>query len=79
MPRCRICAHYEQLSEFDRGRIIGLKEAGWKNPRIARHLNRSNATIRRFWQGWVESGTVQRQDGSGRPRATTALGRPLPS
>ncbi|GFX39720.1 hypothetical protein TNCV_2104641 [Trichonephila clavipes] len=26
MPRRRIRAHYEQLSEFQRGRIIGLKE-----------------------------------------------------
>lgn len=71
MPRCIIRAHYEQLSEFDRGRIIGLKEAGWTNRRIARHLSRSDATIRRCWQGWVENGRVQRQDGSGRPRATT--------
>ncbi|GFX31790.1 hypothetical protein TNCV_171231 [Trichonephila clavipes] len=28
MLRRRIRAHYEQLSEFERGRIIGLKEAG---------------------------------------------------
>ncbi|GFV72778.1 histone-lysine N-methyltransferase SETMAR [Trichonephila clavipes] len=27
MPRRRIRAHYEHLSEFERGRIIGLKEA----------------------------------------------------
>ncbi|GFT76604.1 transposable element Tc1 transposase [Trichonephila clavipes] len=27
MPRGRIRAHYEQLSELQRGRIIGLKEA----------------------------------------------------
>ena len=71
MPRCRIRAHYEQISEFDRGRIIGLKEAGWTNRRIARHLSRSNATIRRCWQGWVENGRVQRQDDSGWHRATT--------
>ena len=66
MPRCRIRAHYKQISEFDRGRIIGLKEAGWTNRRIARHLSRSDATIRRCWQGWIENGRVQRQDGSDR-------------
>ncbi|GFX04580.1 hypothetical protein TNCV_901081 [Trichonephila clavipes] len=32
----RIRAHYEQLSEFEGGRIIGLKEAGWANRRIVR-------------------------------------------
>ncbi|GFY34866.1 transposable element Tc1 transposase [Trichonephila clavipes] len=41
MPRRRIRAHYEQLSEFKRGRINGLKEKGWVNRRIARHMGRS--------------------------------------
>ncbi|PRD34960.1 UNVERIFIED_CONTAM: hypothetical protein NCL1_13003 [Trichonephila clavipes] len=49
MPRCRIRARYEQLSEFERGRISGLKEAGWANLRISRHMDRSNAVIR-CWQ-----------------------------
>ncbi|GFW21658.1 hypothetical protein TNCV_4281731 [Trichonephila clavipes] len=38
VPHHRIPAHYEQLSEFERGRIIGLKKAGWVNRRIARHM-----------------------------------------
>ncbi|GFU20941.1 hypothetical protein TNCV_3005111 [Trichonephila clavipes] len=33
MPRRRIRAHYEQLPEFERGRIIGLKDSG----RFQRH------------------------------------------
>ncbi|GFY26049.1 HTH_Tnp_Tc3_2 domain-containing protein [Trichonephila clavipes] len=48
-----IRAHYEQLSEFERGRLIGLKEAGWANRRITRHMSRSNAAIRRCWQEWL--------------------------
>ncbi|GFW00060.1 transposable element Tc1 transposase [Trichonephila clavipes] len=47
MPRRRIQAHYEQLSEFESGRIIELKEAGWANRRTARLMGRSDATIRR--------------------------------
>ncbi|GFW14001.1 hypothetical protein TNCV_4701361 [Trichonephila clavipes] len=43
MPRRRVRTHYEQLSEFERGRIIGLKKAGWENRRIARHMSRSGA------------------------------------
>ncbi|GFT28560.1 uncharacterized protein TNCV_429561 [Trichonephila clavipes] len=31
MPHRRILAHYKQTSEFERGRIIGQKEAGKKN------------------------------------------------
>ncbi|UYV81085.1 hypothetical protein LAZ67_19002733 [Cordylochernes scorpioides] len=65
MPRRKIRAHYEQMSEFETGRVIGLKEAGWSNRLIARYLCRSDAAIRRCWQN------IQRQDGSGRPRATT--------
>ncbi|GFU78916.1 putative transposable element [Trichonephila clavipes] len=42
MPRHRIRTHYEQLSEFERGHIIGLKKAGWANRRIARHMGRSD-------------------------------------
>ncbi|GFV91230.1 HTH_Tnp_Tc3_2 domain-containing protein [Trichonephila clavipes] len=60
----------EQLLEFERGRIIGLKEAGWKNQRIARYMGRRVAAIERCWQEWVDSGRFQRPDGSGRPRAT---------
>ncbi|GFU53190.1 SHC-transforming protein 1 [Trichonephila clavipes] len=41
-----IQAQYEQLSEFERGRIIGLKEAGWAN----RRMGQSVAAIRRCWQ-----------------------------
>ncbi|UYV76601.1 hypothetical protein LAZ67_14001425, partial [Cordylochernes scorpioides] len=73
MPRRKIRAHYEHMSEFDTGRAIGLKEAGWSNRLIARHLCRSDAAIRRCWQKWVNNGSMQRQDGSGRPRATTEL------
>ncbi|GFY11559.1 HTH_Tnp_Tc3_2 domain-containing protein [Trichonephila clavipes] len=66
MPRRRIRAPYEQLSEFERGRIIGLKEAGWVNRRIAR----SDAAIRGRWQEWLEDGRFQVHEGSGRPWAT---------
>ncbi|GFS94214.1 hypothetical protein TNCV_3786711 [Trichonephila clavipes] len=52
----RIRAHYEQLSEFERGRIIGLKEAGWANRRIARHMGRSDAAIRNIGKnGWTKA------------------------
>ncbi|UYV84226.1 hypothetical protein LAZ67_X001588 [Cordylochernes scorpioides] len=45
---------------FETGRAIGLKEAGWSNRLIARHLCRSDATIRRCWQKWVNNGSMQR-------------------
>ncbi|GFW58971.1 HTH_Tnp_Tc3_2 domain-containing protein [Trichonephila clavipes] len=70
MPHRRIRAHYEKLSEFERGRIIELKEVGWANRRITSNMGRSDASIRRCWQEWVENGRFQRHDGIGRPRTT---------
>ncbi|GFX13754.1 HTH_Tnp_Tc3_2 domain-containing protein [Trichonephila clavipes] len=70
MPHHRIRAHCQQLCEFERGRIIIMKEAGWINRRIARHMGRNDAAIRRCWQEWVDKGRFQRHDGSGRPRTT---------
>ncbi|GFW06547.1 uncharacterized protein TNCV_2188801 [Trichonephila clavipes] len=70
MRRRRILAHQEQLSEFERGHIIVLKEAGWANRRIVCRMGRSDAAIRRCWQEWVDKDRLQRHDDSGRPRAT---------
>ncbi|GFV17463.1 HTH_38 domain-containing protein [Trichonephila clavipes] len=61
---------YEQLTDFDRGRIIGLREAGWSNRRIGRHLGRSDMVVARCWQQWITEGRVHRRGGSGRPRNT---------
>ncbi|KFM74451.1 Transposable element Tcb2 transposase, partial [Stegodyphus mimosarum] len=49
----------------------GGSEAGWPYWRIARHLSRSDATIKRCWQEWVNHGRTQCQEGSGRLRETT--------
>ncbi|GFS60826.1 transposable element Tcb2 transposase [Trichonephila clavipes] len=45
MPLRRNRWQYEQLTDFDRGRIIGLREAGWSNRRIGRHLGRSDMAV----------------------------------
>ncbi|GFX32913.1 transposable element Tcb2 transposase [Trichonephila clavipes] len=53
-----------------RGRIISLREAGWSNRRIGRHLGRSDMVVARCWQQWITEGRVYRRGGSGRPRNT---------
>ncbi|GFW26837.1 HTH_Tnp_Tc3_2 domain-containing protein [Trichonephila clavipes] len=70
MPRRRMRVHYEQLSEFERGRIIGLKELGWANRRITRHMGQNYAAFKRCSQKWVDSVKFPRLDGSGRSRAS---------
>ncbi|GFV15279.1 HTH_38 domain-containing protein [Trichonephila clavipes] len=70
MPLRRNRRQYEQLTDFDRGRIIGLREAGWSNRRIGRHLGRRDMVVARCWQQWITEGRVYRRGGSGRPRNT---------
>ncbi|GFX19956.1 integrase catalytic domain-containing protein [Trichonephila clavipes] len=70
IPLRRNRRQYEQLTDFDRGRIIGLREAGWSNRRIGRHLGRSDMVVARCWQQWITEGRVYRRGGSGRPRNT---------
>ncbi|GFV07016.1 HTH_Tnp_Tc3_2 domain-containing protein [Trichonephila clavipes] len=70
ISRRGIRTHYEQLSEFERDRIIELKEAGWANRRITRQMGRSDVAIKRCWQEWVGNGRFQRHGVSVRPRAT---------
>ncbi|GFV29810.1 transposable element Tcb2 transposase [Trichonephila clavipes] len=53
MPLRRNRRQYEQLTDFDRGRIIGLREAGWSNRRIGRPLGRSDMVVARCWQQWI--------------------------
>ncbi|GFS74526.1 HTH_Tnp_Tc3_2 domain-containing protein [Trichonephila clavipes] len=65
IPCRRIRAHYEQLSEFEKGRIIELKVVGWANRRITRHVGRDDWSIRRYSQEWGYNGRFKRYDGSG--------------
>ncbi|GFX08620.1 hypothetical protein TNCV_4171191 [Trichonephila clavipes] len=55
----------EQLSQFQRGRIIRMKEAGSANRRITHHMGRSDAAIRRYWQERVDNSRFQRHDDNG--------------
>ncbi|GFW00494.1 HTH_Tnp_Tc3_2 domain-containing protein [Trichonephila clavipes] len=70
IPLRRNRRQYEQLTDFDRGRIIGLREVGWSNRRIGRHLGWSDMVVARCWQQWITEGRVYRRGGSGRPRNT---------
>ncbi|GFS67983.1 transposable element Tcb2 transposase [Trichonephila clavipes] len=72
MPLCRFRRQYEQLSQFERGRIIGMMEAGWSARRVAaRQLGRSDCVVRRCWDLWIREISFTRRQGSGRPRQTS--------
>ncbi|EEZ98274.1 Transposable element Tc3 transposase-like Protein [Tribolium castaneum] len=72
MPPVRRQPRYQQLTPFERGRIVGLREGGMSVREIAARVNRGVATVLRCIRAWEEEGREHRARGSGRPRGTTA-------
>ncbi|GFV73466.1 transposable element Tc1 transposase [Trichonephila clavipes] len=71
MPGKRARRHFSQLSEFERGLIIGMKTAGWSTRRVAYQVDRSECAVRNCWEQWTREGTHARKPGSGSTRKTT--------
>ncbi|GFV48975.1 transposable element Tcb2 transposase [Trichonephila clavipes] len=53
MPLRRFRRQYEQLSQFETGRIIGIMEAGWSTRRVARQLGLSDCVVMKCWNQWI--------------------------
>ncbi|GFT09709.1 transposable element Tcb1 transposase [Trichonephila clavipes] len=71
MPGKRARRHFSQLSEFERGLIIGMKTAGWSTRRVANLVDRSEYAVRNCWEQWRREGTHARKTGSGATRKIT--------
>ncbi|GFX87907.1 transposable element Tcb2 transposase [Trichonephila clavipes] len=71
MPLCRFRRQYEQLSQFEGGKIIGMMEDGWSARRVARQLGRSDCVVRRCWDQCIRAILFTRRLGSGRPQQTS--------
>ncbi|GFW72148.1 transposable element Tcb2 transposase [Trichonephila clavipes] len=73
MPLRRFRRQYEQLSQFEIGRINGMMEAGWSARRVVRQLGRSDCVVRRCGDQWIREMSFTRRPGSGLPRQTSRL------
>ncbi|GFU72992.1 uncharacterized protein TNCV_4637261 [Trichonephila clavipes] len=71
MPGKRARRHFSQLSEFERGLIIGMKTSSWSTRRVAGQVDRSECAVRNCWEQWTRKGTHARKTGSGATRKTT--------
>ncbi|GFV11171.1 HTH_Tnp_Tc3_2 domain-containing protein [Trichonephila clavipes] len=71
MPGKRARRHFAQLSEFEKGRVIGMKTAGWSTRRVAGQVNRSECAVRNCWEQWTREGTHARKTGSAATSKTT--------
>ncbi|GBM55133.1 hypothetical protein AVEN_207021-1 [Araneus ventricosus] len=68
MPLRRRRSHYQQFTEFERGRVVRLRESGFSILDIAERFGRDVSTERDFWQQRSREDTDSRRQGSGRPR-----------
>ncbi|GFU82725.1 transposable element Tcb1 transposase [Trichonephila clavipes] len=71
MPGKRARRHSSQLSEFERGLIIGMKTAGWSTRRVAGQVDRSEYAVRNCWEQGTREGIHARKTGSGATRKIT--------
>ena len=52
MPHRRVNTPIEQLQPFERGRIVGLREAGWAYQWITAHVGHNVLVVCRSFQKW---------------------------
>ncbi|GFW76841.1 uncharacterized protein TNCV_59391 [Trichonephila clavipes] len=71
MPGKRVRKNFSQLSEFERGLIIGMKTAGWSTSRVAGQVDRWECDVRNCWEQWTRECTHTRKTGSGATIKTT--------
>ncbi|GFW74691.1 transposable element Tcb1 transposase [Trichonephila clavipes] len=71
MPGKRAGRHFSQLSEFERGLIIGMKTVGWSTCYVAGQVDRSECAVRNCSEEWIRESTHARKRGSGATRKTT--------
>ncbi|GFS74118.1 transposable element Tcb1 transposase [Trichonephila clavipes] len=57
MPGKRARRHFSQLSEFERGLLIGMKTAGWSTRRVAGQVDRLECAVRNCWEQWTREST----------------------
>ncbi|GFS52926.1 transposable element Tcb1 transposase [Trichonephila clavipes] len=57
MPGKLARRHFSQLSEFERGLIIGMKTTGWSTLRVAVQADRSECAVRNCWEQWTREVT----------------------
>ncbi|GFX88502.1 transposable element Tc1 transposase [Trichonephila clavipes] len=66
MPLRRRRSHYQQITEFEQGHVIELRESGFR-------VGRNVSTVFNCWEQWSRYVTASRRPGSGWTRGTTEM------
>ncbi|GFS92791.1 transposable element Tc1 transposase [Trichonephila clavipes] len=63
---------FQQLTKFERGRIIGLRGRRFSYHAIWARVQRSSSTVMRVWKHWTDEHRTSRKFGSRRRKVTSA-------
>ena len=72
MPRRRERAQYQQVSVFERGRMVDILESGLLYRDIATRTGHAATTVMHVRNQWREAGLTQKRDGTGPRNVITA-------
>ncbi|GFU73855.1 transposable element Tcb1 transposase [Trichonephila clavipes] len=72
MSRKKQRSAFDQVSEFDRGRIMAYRDCGLSFREIGSRVERNQATVMRICDRWMQEGTTDRRGRSHPPQCTTS-------
>ncbi|GFX19782.1 transposable element Tc1 transposase [Trichonephila clavipes] len=62
MPRGRHRASFDQVFEFDRGRIVACRDCGLSFREICQRVGRNQANMMRMCHHWMQEEMMDRRD-----------------
>ncbi|GFY21380.1 transposable element Tcb1 transposase [Trichonephila clavipes] len=72
MSRRKQRSAFDQVSEFDRGRIVDYRDCGISFREISSRVGRNQTTAMRICDRWMQEGTTDRRGRSHPPQCTTS-------
>ncbi|GFU21082.1 uncharacterized protein TNCV_4741621 [Trichonephila clavipes] len=63
---------FDQISDFDRGRIVAYRDCGLSFREIGSPVGRNQTTVMRILDRWMKEGTTDRRGRSHPPQCTTS-------
>ncbi|GFT67260.1 transposable element Tcb1 transposase [Trichonephila clavipes] len=72
MSRRKQRSTFDQVSEFDRGRIVAYRDHGLSFREIGSRVGRNQTTVMLIYDRWVQEGTTDRCGRSHPPKCTTS-------
>ncbi|KFM68472.1 hypothetical protein X975_07024, partial [Stegodyphus mimosarum] len=72
MPHSKQRSSFDQVSEFDRGRIVGYRERGLSLREVDSRVGRNQTIVMRICDRWMQEGTTNRRVLKHPPQCTTS-------